>query len=86
MSTAYAQPDLREYVTRLSPAQEHHLRLIINNDAKLPPLTPEAPSVEDDPILALIGSIKDTDIPSDYAENSGEYAQAAAWRRHLESA
>lgn len=43
--------DLQEYVTHLTPKQERHLRLIINNDHELPPvgeLLVEPFSSEDD--------------------------------------
>jgi len=86
MSAVFAQPDLHEYVDHLTPAQQHHLRLIINTDKTLPPISEAISLEDDDPVLGLIGAIKDSDIPDDFAQNAGFYASNAAWRRHLDQA
>lgn len=42
----------------------------------------DTPDDDSNPVIALIGSIKDAELPSDFAGNAGEYAIEAVWRRH----
>lgn len=87
MSTTIAPPLVHRWVDRLTPAQLNDLGAVVNGDRRFPPLVEDdLAAVNDDPVLALIGSIDDPAIPADYAENSDYYARQAAWQRHLRSA
>jgi len=42
MSAAMAAPAIHEWVDQLSPAQQNHLRVVINRDGELPPISEDA--------------------------------------------
>jgi len=87
MSAAFATPDLHEYIERLTPAQERHLRLVIDTDAELPPITGEPQIAAADQkreasvpagILSLIGMYDDA--PADLRTNANHYLADRAAR------
>jgi hypothetical protein len=85
MSAAVELPDLREYVTRLTPKQERHLRLVISDDNELPPLSAAETNIGSGTprkgLRSLIGAI--TDGPSDLRTNANAYLQERAARHGI---
>lgn len=74
MSALQPDPEIDEYLARLSPAQRRHLRLIVNDDQSSTTPSQYNGSMDDEvpaDLLALIGSVEGT--PGDYATNHDHY-------------